>query len=147
VVNQANAALLDSVDEDVFDHEVQPELLRAFLANPSNLLVVAVAEGQVVGMASGISYVHPDKPLSLFINEVGVSSRFHRQGLGRRLVSQLIQTGQELGCTEAWVATELSNSPARALYTALGGVPDEEHAVVYVYPLKANAASPRDGDA
>lgn len=136
MVSQENVSLLDSVDEDVFDHQVQPDLLKLFLANPANLLVVAVAEGRVVGMASGISYVHPDKPLALFINEVGVSGRFHRQGLGRELVSRLLEKGKELGCTEAWVATELGNRPARALYESLGGVPDDEHAVVYVYPLK-----------
>lgn len=144
LVDQANASLLDSVDDDVFDNRVQPDLLRAFLANPANLLVVAVAEGRVVGMASGISYVHPDKPLALFINEVGVASSFHRRGLGRRLVSRIIDRGKELGCTEAWVATELSNQPARALYEALGGVPDQEHAVVYVYPLGAKAGPGRD---
>jgi ribosomal protein S18 acetylase RimI-like enzyme len=148
VVSQANARLLDRVDDDVFDHKVQPELLSLFLANPANLLVVAVAADEVVGMASGISYVHPDKPLALFINEVGVSGRYHRQGIGRRLVSRLIERGEELGCTEAWVATELGNKPARALYEALGGVPDEEHAVVYVYPLKAKAGHGRNnGDA
>ena len=141
VVNQDNASLLERVDDDVFDYKVQPELLRAFLGNPANLLVVAVAEGEVVGMASGITYVHPDKPLVLFINEVGVSSRLHRRGIGRQLVSALIEKGKELGCAEAWVATELSNRPARALYEALGGVPDDEHAVVYVYPLKAPTTS------
>lgn len=141
LVNRANAFLLDRADPDVFDHEVQPELLKAFLASPANLLFVAVAEDQVVGMASGISYVHPDKPLALFINEVGVSGRYHRQGLGRRLVSNLIEKGRELGCTEAWVATELSNKPACALYEALGGEAAEEHAVVYVYPL-ADQTSP-----
>lgn len=140
VVTQANAALLDSVDDDVFDRPVRPELVRAFLANPSNHLVVAVADGQVVGMASGISYVHPDKPLSLFINEVGVSHRFQRQGLGRRLVSRLLDLGKELGCTEAWVATEQSNEAARALYERSGGVPDEECAVVYVYASVQTAA-------
>jgi len=148
LVTEANASLLDRVDEDVFDNEVQPELVQAFLANPANLLVVAVAEGQVIGMASGISYVHPDKPLALFINEVGVSSRFHRQGLGRRLVSALINKGEELGCTEAWVATEVGNKPACALYEALGGIPDDEHAVVYVYPLKIGQHPGRnEGDA
>jgi ribosomal protein S18 acetylase RimI-like enzyme len=148
VVNGANAALLDSVDEDVFDNRVQPDLVRAFLANPSNHLVVAVADGQVIGMASGISYVHPDKPLALFINEVGVSSRFHRQGLGRQLVARLIQRGEELGCTEAWVATELGNKPARALYESLGGIADEEHALVYVYPIKGGVTPGRNnGDA
>jgi aminoglycoside 6'-N-acetyltransferase I len=148
VVSRENASLLDSVDDDVFDHKVQPQLLGEFLANPANHLVVAVAQGHVVGMASGISYVHPDKPLALFINEVGVSGRFHRLGVARQLVSRLIEKGKELGCTEAWVATELGNGPARALYEALGGVPDEEHAVVYVYPLKARADCGRDdGDA
>jgi ribosomal protein S18 acetylase RimI-like enzyme len=99
-------------------------------------------------MASGISYVHPDKPLALFINEVGVSSRFHRRGLGRQLVSRLLETGKELGCTEAWVATELGNKPARALYESLGGIADEEHAVVYVYPIKDGATQERNnGDA
>jgi ribosomal protein S18 acetylase RimI-like enzyme len=136
VVSLATASLLDSVDDDVFDHQVQPELLRAFLSNPANLLVVAVHGAQVVGMASGIAYVHPDKPLSLFINEVGVSERFHRQGIGRQLVSALIAEGRSLGCSEAWVATELGNEPARALYQALAGVPDAEHAVVYVYALQ-----------
>jgi ribosomal protein S18 acetylase RimI-like enzyme len=148
LVNQANASLLDSLDDDVFDHEVQPELLNAFFANPSNLLVVAVAEGQVVGMATGVTYVHPDKPLALFINEVGVSGRFHRQGVGRQLISRILKEGKDLGCTEAWVATEVENKPARALYEATGGVPDEEHAVVYVYPLRAKAGPlSNDGDA
>jgi aminoglycoside 6'-N-acetyltransferase I len=147
-ISRANVSLLDRVDDDVFDHEVQPELLLAFLDNPANLLLVAVADGKVVGMASGIAYVHPDKPLALFINEVGVSRRFHRQGIGRRLLGALIEKGRELGCAEAWVATELSNRPARALYEALGGVPDPEHAVVYVYPLKGrHPPAPNDGDA
>jgi len=47
VISQANASLLDRVDDDVFDHEVRPELLRAFLASESNLLVVAVVQAEV----------------------------------------------------------------------------------------------------
>jgi len=135
VVSQANASLLDRIDDDVFDHKVRPELLRAFLANESNLLVVAVAQAEVVGMATGIAYVHPDKPLSLFINEVGVSGRFQRRGIGRQLMTTILEHGRQLGCTEAWVATEVGNVPARTLYQATGGIEDEDHAVVYVYPL------------
>jgi ribosomal protein S18 acetylase RimI-like enzyme len=141
VVSEGNAGLLDRVEDDVFDDAISPHLLRAFLANPANHLVVAVADDRVVGMASGIAYVHPDKPLALFINEVGVCARFRRQGLGQRLVSALIERGRGLGCTEAWVATEASNTPARALYESLGGVADEEHAVVYIYPLSGPAGA------
>lgn len=146
VVSTGNAWLMDNVDEDVFDNRVRPDLLQAFLANPANLLLVAHAEGQVVGMASAICYVHPDKPLSMFINEVGVAERFQRQGLGKRLVCALLEEARLRGCTEAWVATELSNTAARGLYEAVGGIPDQENAVVYVYDLGSNTAA-HAGDA
>ncbi len=141
VVDHDNASLLDRVDEDVFDYPVRPELLRAFLENPANLLVVAVTACEVVGMATGIAYLHPDKPLSLFINEVGVSGRFRRRGIGRNLVTALIARGRELGCVEAWVATEQDNKAARALYQSLGGEQDDQYAVVYTYPLSEQPLS------
>lgn len=59
LVTEDTACLLDSIAPGVFDHDVQPELPRPFLANPMNHLVVAVEGGTVVRMASGISYLHP----------------------------------------------------------------------------------------
>jgi RimJ/RimL family protein N-acetyltransferase len=137
LVTEATRDLLDHVDDDVFDHPVRPEYLTAFLANPANLLAVAVtvADGTVVGMASGSAYAHPDKPLQLFVMEVGVAARFHRRGVGAAVVDALLRRGRELGCREAWVATEAGNEAARGLYRALGGVEDDEPAVVYVFPL------------
>jgi ribosomal protein S18 acetylase RimI-like enzyme len=135
-VTTANSRLLDSVDSDVFDHEVRSEYLAAFLGNPANMLVVAVSAGRVVGMASGITYAHPDKPLQLFVNEVGVASRFQRRGIATRMMRTLLERGRESGCREAWVATEVSNEAARALYRSLGGREDAEHAVVYVHSLR-----------
>ena len=138
LVTQANAALLDRVDDDVFDHPLQPALVRAFLANPSNLLAVAVEDDAVVGMASGIAYVHPDKPPQLFVNEVGVAGRCQRRGIATGLVKALLARGCELGCTEAWVATEEGNAAARALYASMRGKEDAERAVVYTFaaPLR-----------
>lgn len=118
----------------MFHHEVRPRLLSAFLANPANLLVMAVAERKVEGMASGMISAPPEKPLFLFINEVVVSGRLHRQGVARQLVSRIIGEGKELGRNEARVATEVGNNPARALYEATGGAPDEGHGVVCVFP-------------
>lgn len=143
LLTAATAHLLERVDEDVFDDPIRPESLRMFLANPMNHLVVAVVEdaaepasdGTVIGMASAISYVHPDKPLQLFINEVGVAERYRRHGIGTRLIEFLLERARTLGCTEAWVATEVGNSAARALYRASGGREDDERAVVYTYEL------------
>jgi ribosomal protein S18 acetylase RimI-like enzyme len=151
IVTAAEADLLERVDDDVFDHPVQPALLADFLAHPSNLLAVALADGEVVGMASGIAYAHPDKPLQLFVNEVGVSSRFRRRGIGTRLVRTLLDHGRALGCTEGWVATEAGNRSARALYEAVGGVEQAERAVVFEFSLAealaTESGSGRDDDA
>lgn len=143
VVGPATASLLDRVDDDVFDHPVRRDLLMEFLASPANVLVVAVAAGAVIGMATGLAYVHPDKPLALFINEVGVSARFRRRGIGRRLIAALLAWGRARGCAEAWVATEAGNAPARGLYAATGGREDDAPAVVYVYPLSADPPADR----
>ena len=141
LVTQATASLLENVDEDVFDHPVNPTLLNEYLSNPSNALVVATIEGQVIGMATGITYVHPDKPRSLFVNEVGVSGRHHRRGIGKQLVSAILKWGKSRGCAEAWVATEVSNAAARSLYRSTGGIEDAEHAVVYTYSLGVSPAT------
>lgn len=130
------ADTLATVDPDVFDNPVVPEYLQEFLADPRNLLAVAIDDGIVVGMASGLLYNHPDKPRQLFVNEVGVAGGYRRRGIGTRLVRRLLEHGRAHGCTEAWVATEESNRPARALYEALDGTEDADRAVVYTWRLE-----------
>jgi ribosomal protein S18 acetylase RimI-like enzyme len=139
LLGPGDAAVLGRVADDVFDHAVQPALAEAFLADPKNLLAVAIDDGVVVGMATGLLYLHPDKPLQCFVNEVGVAPRWHRQGLGARLVQVLLDAARVRGCQEAWVATEENNTPARALYRSLDGAEDSDHAVVYTWMLWQHA--------
>jgi GNAT superfamily N-acetyltransferase len=127
--------VLANVDPDVFDNPVNPEFAAEYLSNPSCLLVVALEHAEVVGMASGLVYVHPDQPRQLFIYEVGVADKCQRRGIASELVSQLLARGKELGCCQAWVATEESNAPARALYTSLRGAEEDDHAVVFTWKL------------
>jgi len=135
----ADADALERAGDAVFDHRVQRAWLVDFFANPSNLLATAIADGEVVGMASGVVYVHPDKPRQLFVNEVGVADGYRRRGVGARLLRALLGRGRELGCTEAWVATEDGNPAARALYASAGGVEEAEGAVLYVFSLGEHA--------
>ncbi len=127
---------MDRVAEEVFDHAIKPEYLQAFLATPNNVLIVAMEDGVVVGMVTGIAYVHPDKPLSLFINELGVSAHHRGRGIGKRLMRAILDWGRECGCLEAWVATEEANAAARSVYRASGGTEDADRAVVYTYDLR-----------
>jgi ribosomal protein S18 acetylase RimI-like enzyme len=89
--------------------------------DPRNLLILAILEGEVVGFASGTVIDHPDKPTTLFINELGVNAPAQRQGIGRALFLAIRSEGRARGCQTSWVTTEGDNTAARALYLAAGG--------------------------
>jgi aminoglycoside 6'-N-acetyltransferase I len=136
MLGPGDAAALDHVAADVFDNDVDPAITAEFMADPRHHLAVAIDAGTVVGMASAVHYVHPDKPTELWINEVGVAPTHHRRGIGRQLVAVLLKRGQELGCEQAWVLTDVENAAARGLYAAAGGA--ETTGVVMVeFDLKA----------
>ncbi|MDQ3652355.1 MAG: GNAT family N-acetyltransferase [Acidobacteriota bacterium] len=129
VLGPLDASVLDHVAPEVFDHAVQPHLVAEFLADPRHHIVVALMNQQVVGMASAVHYIHPDKPSELWVNEVGVAPAYRGRGIGRQLLQALFELGRELGCSEAWLGTEPSNHAARRLYAAVGG---KEEPMVYV---------------
>ena len=129
------AHVLDNIADDVFDYDVDPRWCAEFFADPRHHLVVALDGDLVVGMASGVHYVHPDKAPELWINEVAVAPTHHGQGIGRRLVTTLVQHGVTLGCGEAWVLTSPANEPARRMYVAAGAV-DDELSVMYTYRMR-----------
>ena len=82
------------------------DLVREFLEDRRHHLAVAVDQGHVVGFASAVHYIHPDKDAELWINEVGVAPGHRRGGLGKELLRALFRLGRDLGCREAWVLTE-----------------------------------------
>jgi ribosomal protein S18 acetylase RimI-like enzyme len=129
LLGPADAAVLANVAPEVFDNEVDPRWTTEFLADPRHHIAVALAGEQVVGMATAVHYLHPDKAPELWINEVGVAPAFRNQGIGKQLMAMLLSRGRALGCTEAWLGTEESNTAARRLYAAVGGV---EEPMVYV---------------
>jgi ribosomal protein S18 acetylase RimI-like enzyme len=119
--------------DSVFDHPVDAALAAEFLSDPRHHLAIAIEDGRIVGMASGVHYVHPDKAPQLFINEVAVAATHHGRGIGRQLVSTLVRHGEHIGCHEAWVLTSPTNEPAKRMYRAAGSVPDEELSVMFTY--------------
>ena len=103
-----------------FDNPVDPVQAGAFLAHPDHEIVVAIDEGVVIGFASGAELLHPDKPPSFFIAEVGVDETHQRRGIAAELVERLVSVARERGCQGVWVATEEDNEAARALYRRVG---------------------------
>lgn len=137
VLGRGDAHLLDDVAAEVFDEPIDPRWRDEFLADPRHHIAVALLEGRVVGMATGVHYVHPDKPPELWVNEVGVAPAQQRRGIGLRLLRALFEHGRSLGCEDAWLGTEPDNTAARRLYAAAGG---KEQPMVYVtFSLEADA--------
>src|SRR5205085_3696152 len=119
----------------VFDHEIDPTLAAEFLGDPRHHLAVAIDADHVVGMASAVHYVHPDKAPQLFVNELGVAASHRQQGIARRLLDCLMHVAEDLGCTEAWVLTDRDNAVARRLYEAAGAELPPEECLMYTICL------------
>src|SRR5688572_30346034 len=129
--------VLGRVATGVFDGPVDARWSAEFLADPRHHLAVAVDASEVVGMASAIHYVHPDKAPQLWINEVAVAPAHQGRGIGRRLIEALLAHGRALSCTEAWVLTDdRENEAAHGLYLSAGGQPSPEGSVtMYTFLL------------
>jgi ribosomal protein S18 acetylase RimI-like enzyme len=122
ILGRHDAHVLRNVAPGVFDDPIDRRMTNAFLSDPRHHLAVAIEAELVVGFVSAVHYAHPDKPRpDLWINEVGVAPTHQGRGLGRDLLHAVLEAGRQIGCSEAWVLTDRSNTPAMRLYSSSGG--------------------------
>ena len=115
--SQTTIRRLGPGDEDVIRALADDEPQTALLADDRTVFVAAFDGETPVGFAFG--YVLPrrhGRPTIFFVYEVDVDEGHRRQGVGRRLMEELL-FGQE----EAFVLTDAGNDAAMALYASLGG--------------------------
>jgi aminoglycoside 6'-N-acetyltransferase I len=138
LLGKRDGAVLRSVAPGVFDKAIDPRLAAEFLADSRHHLVVAIDDdGLVVGFASGVHYIHPDKPAELWVNELGVAPTHRRRGVAKAVLQELLHEGQRLGCAQAWVLTERHNEAAMAVYASLGGVEDSPDTTMLTFDLSS----------
>lgn len=118
-LDASNAHLLETAE--VFDNPVDPEQLARFQADAGHDLVFAMQGDRVVGFASGVVMLHPDKQPIFFVNEVDVDPALQRRGIATALCRMLIELARDKGCKGIWLGTEADNTAARALYRRLDG--------------------------
>ena len=146
MLRKGDEEVLARVGEDLFDDPIDPAAAREFLADPRHHIAVAMDDGVVVGFASGVQYVHPDKPRpELWINEVGVASTHRGRGAGKAVLDALLRHGRALGCGEAWVLTDRDNTAAMRLYASAGGEEYRPDPVMFEFDLDASDGADRDG--
>ena len=133
MLDPGDHAILDKVAPGVFDNSTDPTLVAQFLGDHRHHLAVAIDRDQVAGFASGVHYVHPDKPSEMWINEVGVAPSHQGRGLGKAIVQTLLQHAKRLDCREAWVLTDRSNHAAMRLYASAGGKEAPQDQVMFTF--------------
>jgi GNAT superfamily N-acetyltransferase len=142
ILGPGDETILRNVAPGVFDHALKPALVAEFLDDERHHLAVAIEDETVRGFASGVHYVHPDKPAELWINEVGVAPSHQGQGIGKAIVEALLEHAKRLGCREAWVLTDRTNQAAMRLYASTGGKEAPHDQVMFTYFLNGKHRRP-----
>ncbi len=125
ILQVGDAAVLENITPDVFDEDINPQYLKAYLAEDNHHLIVALKDNKVVGQIRAIIHKHPDRADELYIDNLGVTPTLQRQGIATKLLDAMLGLGKKLGCTEAWLATESNNSQARRFYESYEVRPEE----------------------
>ena len=122
-LTDAMEAPIVAVPERVADH------VRHFLQTAGHGVFLAEHASNVVGLISvqvRQTLLEPE-PVAL-IDELVVADSTRGQGIGRRLVDQVVCFANQHGCSELEVSTERANTAAQAFYRDCGF--DEEHVLL-----------------
>ena len=119
-MNEAYAPGAARLDQITFPGEAWSE--AAFLREawtPSSVYVVAVQDEEVVGFA-GLQQVLDEG----YITNIAVAESCRRQGLGRAMLSALVDHCRENGAAFLTLEVRQSNAAAISLYESMGFLPE-----------------------
>jgi aminoglycoside 3-N-acetyltransferase I len=117
------------------DPSFGPEQLRAFLARPENLLIVAGEPGAPAGFLVAYALDRVDRARRMAcLYEIEVAESRRGRGVGRALVDELLAWCRRERVMKAWVVTSRSNTAAVRLYETAGARPGAgDDDVVFVF--------------
>jgi ribosomal protein S18 acetylase RimI-like enzyme len=109
------------VDTEGCDLAKSLENCRSFIGDPAQYLLVARQGNDVLGFinfSTRKTLLHP-APSGL-IDELVVSEKYRRAGIGKLLIQAAVDKCRNLGCCEVEVSTEKTNTKARRFYRTCG---------------------------
>ncbi|OGQ98174.1 MAG: GNAT family N-acetyltransferase [Deltaproteobacteria bacterium RIFOXYD12_FULL_55_16] len=115
-------AALFAIEQDfVFDEPRQRRGLMLMLENERGCVLVAEAEGRVVGMCTGqVTISTAEGGHALLIEDVIVSEQWRGKGVGRYLLESLEVWAREQGLKRLQLLADHNNISALDFYEALG---------------------------
>ncbi|HEY3560349.1 MAG TPA: GNAT family N-acetyltransferase, partial [Kribbella sp.] len=92
-----------------------------YLDSPGALVFVATEGDEVTGWCWGAQIARPDGTSMLYLHQLEVAESHRRTGIGRALVTAFMSAGRDAGAGKMFLSAGADNTPARNLYTSLGG--------------------------
>lgn len=113
---------LFSIEEDFSaDTGKQRRGLELMLAGAQSQVLVAEADGQVVGLCTGQVVISTaEGGAAILVEDMVVAEGYRGQGIGRLLLSGLIDWARGLGATRMQLLADENNQPALDYYRHLG---------------------------
>lgn len=103
------------------DEARQRRGLALMLASPATCVLVAEADGQVIGMATGQTTISTaEGGPALLVEDVVVEADWRGKGLGRRLMSALGEWANARGIGRLQLLADRNNQPALDFYQRIG---------------------------
>lgn len=115
-------SVLFSIEDDFsFDGARQRQGLSLMVANERGCVLVAEAEGRVVGMCTGQLLVSTaEGGLSLLVEDVVVEQQWRERGVGRLLMTAISDWARANKVSRLQLLADRNNMPALDFYRSLG---------------------------
>jgi ribosomal-protein-alanine acetyltransferase len=104
-----------AMEKEIFSDPWDYNAFDSDLKNEHCWPVVAEQDGTIVGYS--ISYIVTDE---LQIGNFGVGELFKRQGIGKKMMAEIIKIAQGKNCDSIYLEVRESNKAAQALYYSFG---------------------------
>ena len=93
--------------------------MAKYVTEESHIMLIALHKNVVIGQVLSVIHRHPDKSTELYVDDLGVSPKFQRQGIATLMFKELLLLARERGCKEIWMTTEPDNEQAKGFYSSL----------------------------
>lgn len=123
-------ALADLMNEYITDKmgggqphtpEQREMLIKGLREHPSKLVLFAISGEKFVGLVNAfINFATFSVKPFINIHDVVVSKEWRNNGIGRKMISEVIKRAEEMGCSKVTLEVREDNDNARHLYNSLG---------------------------
>jgi len=122
LVSLMNEYIADKMGDGIpYTEEQKGALVEGLRRHESTLIVLAKAGDRFVGLTNSfINFATFTVKPFVNIHDVIVTSEWRNKGLGRLMLSKVIEMARELGCSKVTLEVREDNDNAKHLYNSLG---------------------------